>query len=178
MNTEICQPNLKSQSVTLRPLELGDFEPLFDVAKDPKIWDQHPAKNRCTRQGFKKFFMESIDSKGAIVIIDNISGKIIGSSRFNLIPNSSKDIEIGWTFISRSYWGTAYNRKVKELMIDHILAHFESVIFHVAKENIRSQKAVLKLGAIKIEGSSKRHLLKNEEVNFSYLLTIALCEHQ
>ncbi|PWL37980.1 N-acetyltransferase [Flagellimonas aquimarina] len=139
------QPTLENDLVKLRPLSLKDFDSLYKVASDKLIWEQHPDKERYTVSGFKKFFDESMASKGALVIIDRQSGNVIGGSRFNLVPKYKEAVEIGWTFLSRAYWGGTYNSLCKKLMMDYAFKFVDEIIFFVDKNNIRSQKAVEKL---------------------------------
>ncbi len=139
------QPILKSELVKIRPLSKEDQEELYQVAKDPKIWEQHPCK-RNERAEFEKFFKESITSKGALTIIDSQTNTIIGSSRFKTIEGFQNGVEIGWTFLSRNYWGGIYNKEVKHLMMQHAFGFVDHIIFYVAENNIRSQKAVRKIG--------------------------------
>ncbi len=54
---------------------------------------------------------------------------------------------IGYTFIGRAYWGGDINGRVKSLMLNHAFESVDKVWFHVDPSNIRSQKAVMKLGA-------------------------------
>jgi RimJ/RimL family protein N-acetyltransferase len=139
------QPTLENDLVKLRPLSLKDFDSLYKVASDKLIWEQHPDKERYTVSGFKKFFDESMASKGALVIIDRQLGNVIGGSRFNLVPKYKEAVEIGWTFLSRAYWGGTYNSLCKKLMMDYAFKFVDEIIFFVDKNNIRSQKAVEKL---------------------------------
>ena len=140
------QPTITGELVDLRPLAASDLDDLFTVASDPLIWEQHPAKNRCKRDVFKIFFKESLASGGALVIIDRQNGKIIGSSRYHDYIPAESVVEIGWSFLARSYWGGVYNREVKHLMLNHAFKHLMSVIFLVNPANIRSCKAVEKIG--------------------------------
>ncbi|WP_431123183.1 GNAT family N-acetyltransferase [Flagellimonas flava] len=142
------QPTLSNGQVHLRPLISKDFINLYRVASDPRIWEQHPIKERAELYGFTPFFAESLKSKGALLISDVSTQKVIGSSRFVLRPTFGKAVEIGWTFLSRSYWGGKFNGVVKELMIKHALQNMEEVLLFVDRENIRSQKAVEKLNFI------------------------------
>jgi len=87
-------------------------------------------------------------SGGSLVAIDTQDGNVIGSSRYHGYAKEKSEIEIGWTFLSRSYWGGTYNKEMKQLMLDHAFKYVESVIFVVGKENLRSQKAVEKIGGI------------------------------
>lgn len=138
------QPFLESELVRLRPLTTQDRDNLFSVARDPKIWEQHPSK-RYLWPEFEKYFSESIASGGALAILDKVTGNILGSTRFKLIPGLPDAVEIGWTFLGRGYWGGKYNREVKTLMTGHAFASVSRIIFLVNKDNIRSQKAIEKI---------------------------------
>lgn len=140
------QPVLEDGLLLLRPLRSDDFEPLFRVAADPLLWEQHPAKERSTREGFEKFFAEALQTGMALVVIDRSTGEIIGTSRYNRVPESDQTIEIGWTFIARSHWGGQYNRALKKLMLDYAFQHIKQVLFFIHRDNLRSRKAVEKIG--------------------------------
>jgi RimJ/RimL family protein N-acetyltransferase len=162
------QPILESESVFLRPLNGQDFESLYQVAKDPLIWEQHPNNDRYKRDVFEIFFKDSMESKGALLVIDKENNKVIGSSRFKRINGVDSAVEIGWSFLKRKYWGGKYNKSVKTLMINHAFNSFEDVIFYIGKDNIRSQKAVEKIGGIRITKSEYQHLIKKNEHEFTY----------
>jgi RimJ/RimL family protein N-acetyltransferase len=130
----------------LRPLHTGDLEALFAVASDPKIWEQHPEWDRFREPVFRIFFEDALQSGGALVAIDKKSGKIIGSSRFHGYDAERSEIEIGWSFLARDFWGGTYNKEMKELMLDHAHQYIDTVIFKVGPHNLRSQKAMEKIG--------------------------------
>lgn len=142
------QPILKGELLELRPLEPQDFSDLYAVAKDPLIWEQHPAHDRYKEEVFKEFFREALESGGAFAAIDSKNGKIIGSSRFYGYDKEKSEIEIGWTFLARSYWGGNYNKEMKHLMLRHAFRFVENVVFLVAPQNLRSQKAMGKIGGV------------------------------
>jgi len=138
------QPTLTGELLELRPLRLDDFEALYRAASDPLIWEQHPEPTRHQRDVFQRYFDSAIESKGAFAVVDRKSGKIIGSSCYwNLEEN---EVEIGWTFLERAYWGGEYNREMKRLMLDHAFRFVERVVFVVGEDNLRSRKAVEKIG--------------------------------
>lgn len=149
------QPILENDLVRLTPLKKEDLEPLYEVAADPLIWEQHPAKYRYRRPEFELFFKEALDTECAFLIRDQKTGEVIGSSRFNQLEGHMDKIEIGWTFLARKYWGGIYNRALKGLMIKYALKYVEEVIFFIGEDNIRSQRSVEKLGAIKTDLISK-----------------------
>ncbi|WP_299250101.1 GNAT family protein [uncultured Cytophaga sp.] len=142
--------NLQNSIVTLQPLKETDFEKLFEVASDPHIWDQHPSKNRYIKTAFRIFFDSLISNPTAFLIIDKTTNKIIGSTRYNEYNREESRICIGGTFLSRNYWGTQYNKTIKYLLLDYAFKFVKNVFFHVSKDNIRSQKSLLSIGAKKV----------------------------
>jgi RimJ/RimL family protein N-acetyltransferase len=142
-------PHLKGQLIELRPLKPEDWNGLFATASDPLIWEQHPESDRYKRDVFTVFFKEALESRGAFVVIDRMSKQIIGSTRFYGYDPQKSEIEIGWTFLARKYWGGRYNREMKDLLLAHAFKFVESVVFFVGEENFRSQKAMEKIGAIR-----------------------------
>jgi RimJ/RimL family protein N-acetyltransferase len=140
------QPTLIGNLLELRPLTAADFEELFAAASDPLIWAQHPENDRYTREIFQHYFDGAIESKGAFAIIERKSGRMIGSSRYWNFDPASREIEIGWTFLEREFWGGLYNRELKALMLEHAFKFVDRVLFIVGENNLRSQKAVEKIG--------------------------------
>lgn len=145
------QPTLKGRLLELRPLKAGDFAGLFAVAADPLLWLRHPDKHRYRREVFAEFFGHALDSGGALVACDLKDGRIIGSSRFHGYNEERSEIEIGWSFLARSYWGGRYNGEMKGLMLGHAFRYVDNVIFLVDRDNIRSRKAVEKIGGVYVE---------------------------
>lgn len=144
------QPTLKGALVELRPLRSQDYEELHAAAADPLIWEQHPVPNRHEEPVFKAFFRDSLASGGALVATDITSQQIIGSSRFHGFIEERSEVEIGWTFLSRAYWGGVYNREIKRLMLGHAFRFVHRVIFLVGLHNVRSQRAVERIGATRV----------------------------
>jgi RimJ/RimL family protein N-acetyltransferase len=143
------QPTLRGKLVELRPLRPDDYRDLYAVASDPLIWEQHPASDRYQDEVFQEFFRKGLDSGGAFVAIDCRDGKVIGSSRFHIPDPAESEVEIGWTFLARSHWGGAYNGEMKELMLRHAFRFVDRVVFLVGPQNLRSQKAVEKIGGVR-----------------------------
>lgn len=170
MNINI-QPTLENENVILHPLQDKDFDDLYAVASDPKIWEQHPNKDRCKIEVFKVFFDGAMQSKGAFKIVNKASGHVMGSTRFydhNLEENS---ISIGYTFYGREYWGKGFNHSVKSLMLDYIFQFVSKVHFHIGAENIRSQIAIGRLGTTKIDEQEIAYFGEQAKLNYIYCLT-------
>lgn len=164
------QPNLIGELIRLRPLTPEDWDALFAVASDPLIWEQHPESDRYKEDVFKLFFGEALESGGAFVIIDTKSQQMIGSTRFYGYDPEKSEIEIGWTFLARNYWGGRYNRELKELMLAHAFKFVENVIFYVGENNIRSRKATEKIGGIKNGMVQKAYGNRPASLNVRYVI--------
>jgi RimJ/RimL family protein N-acetyltransferase len=146
------QPTLTGTLVELRPLRADDFDGLYAVASDPLIWEQHPNNDRYKRSVFEQFFREAMESGGAFAVIERASGQIIGSSRYFGYDEQRREIEIGWSFLARPCWGGVYNRDMKQLMLRHAFHFVDSVLFRVGPGNRRSQRAMEKIGALRLPG--------------------------
>jgi RimJ/RimL family protein N-acetyltransferase len=142
------QPVLGDERVLLRPLRADDWDALFAVASDPLIWAQHPAHDRWQEPVFRAFFEDALAQGGALLAIDAKSGAVIGSSRYQgLAEADGGSVEIGWTFLARRYWGGTFNHAMKRLMLAHALASVAECRFLVGETNIRSRRALERIGA-------------------------------
>src|SRR5436189_2770513 len=164
------QPHLKGELIELRPLASEDWADLFSVASDPLIWEQHPESDRYKEDVFKAFFREALECGGAFVIIDKKSQQIIGSTRFHGYTPEKSEIEIGWTFLARKYWGGRYNAEMKQLMLAHAFKFVENVVFFVGENNFRSQRATEKFGAVKSGTATKVYGNLLPSLNIRYVI--------
>jgi len=162
------QPTLSNEKATLIPLEEADFEALYAVASDPAIWEQHPNKDRYKREVFRSFFDGALASGGAFKIIDKASGELAGSTRFYDYDAAANSILIGYTFYATRFWGTGINPSVKRLMLDYIFQFVDTVVFHVGANNIRSQMAMTRLGAVKVAEKEVAYFAEPTRHNFVY----------
>ncbi|HYT76513.1 MAG TPA: GNAT family N-acetyltransferase [Vicinamibacterales bacterium] len=160
------QPFLRGDLLELRPLQPEDFPELYAVASDPLIWEQHPASDRYKEDVFRGFFRDALESGGALIAVDRADGRVIGSSRYHDYDEANSEIEIGWTFLARSHWGGVYNWEMKALMLGHAFAFVKSVVFLVGPGNLRSQRAMEKIGGVR-EGSR----VANGRESFVYRIT-------
>ncbi|MDD5302302.1 MAG: GNAT family N-acetyltransferase [Elusimicrobia bacterium] len=141
------QPVLEGARLRLRPLKAADFDALYAAASDPLIWEQHPDSKRHERPVFEAFFAQALKSRGSFVILDKASGEIVGTSRYYGLDLKERRVGIGFTFLTRKYWGGSCNRELKFMMLDHAFQSMRSVVFHVGENNARSRKALEKIGA-------------------------------
>ncbi len=164
-STPDLQPVLTGDTVVIRPLRLADWDGLFAAASDPLIWAGHPAQDRWQEPLFRAFFADALVAQSAFAVVDRASDAIIGSSRYHGFDTMTGEVEIGWTFLTRAHWGGTTNREVKALMLGHAFTFARTVVFWVGEDNVRSQRAVAKIGGhprpgfATRPGSSARHIV-------------------
>ncbi|WP_299251558.1 GNAT family N-acetyltransferase [uncultured Cytophaga sp.] len=164
------QPNiLEDNLIRLTPLTEYDFDVLHKVASDPLIWEQHPTKDRYKKEVFQLFFDEAVESHMAFLIIDKESSEIIGSTRYYDYKAETCTIAIGYTFLAKQYWGRQYNKSVKKMLLDYAFQFVDKVFFHVGSTNTRSQIAVSKIGALKVNEIDFDYYGK-KVLHFEYLI--------
>lgn len=152
------QPLLHSTRVTIRPLQSADWGALYAAASDPLIWAGHPATDRYREPVFRDYFASGLACGGALVFIDRDSQQVFGSSRFHGFDPGRREVEIGWTFMSRDHWGGGYNEEIKALLLEHAFQYVDTVLFWVAASNVRSRRAMEKIGGVCRDGVYIREL--------------------
>ena len=141
------QPVLDGERLYLRPLTQADWPALYAVAADKLLWAVHPAHDRWQEPVFREFFDDALAQGGALAIVDKASGAVIGSSRFQgHDPAGGGEVEIGWSFLARPYWGLGYNAEFKRLMLRHAFRYVGRVLFRVGADNVISRKAMANIG--------------------------------
>ncbi len=141
------QPVLTGERLEMRPLVESDWDALFAIAANPDLWAMHPLNTRWQEPVFRAFFDDALANKGALVAIERATGAIVASSRFQeYLPDEGGEVEIGWTFLTQEKWGSGLNVEMKRMMLAHALRFVERVVFRVGEHNLRSRRAVEKIG--------------------------------
>lgn len=156
--------------IKLVPLKESDFDRLFAVASNPKVWEQHPNPNRYKLEDFTNYFKGAIESKGAFLILDTKTNETVGCSRYYDYNENDKSVLIGYTFIGTKFWGNGYNKALKKLMLDYAFQFVDKIYFHIGAFNYRSQKAIGKIGALKIDEYEVEYYGETSKLNFVYLI--------
>ncbi|MGO1596443.1 MAG: GNAT family N-acetyltransferase [Sphingobacterium sp.] len=151
---------LAGKLVDLIPMVKDDFERVYLAACDPEIWTQHPDTLRYTPLGFTKFFKKLLDTDIPYLIIDQQTQQVIGVSSFYEFDTISSTVVIGYTFLSKKYWGGQYNQEIKSLLLTHAFQQVDRVFFHVGKNNERSKRALKKIGAAPDEALNQKQVEK------------------
>jgi len=132
----------------MRPVTAADYSALFAVASDRLVWELHPNSDRYQEPVFRAYFAEGLASGGALVAVCRETGAIAGWSRYSFDNVEPGEVEIGWTFLGRAYWGGVHNQDMKRMMLTHAFRFVDRVIFRVGAANWRSRRAFEKLGAV------------------------------
>jgi N-acetyltransferase len=167
----MLQPLLQNKLIVAQPLSNNDLEGLYLAAADPLLWEQHPNKNRYQRQVFETYFKGAIESGGALLVKDAVSQQIIGCSRYCDHNATENTISIGYTFFSRSHWGTGHNYALKQAMLNHIFQWVNAVTFYIGAVNKRSQISIERLGAIKTGEEETAYYGEAPKQDFIYTIT-------
>ncbi|PIC79441.1 GNAT family N-acetyltransferase [Sporosarcina sp. P18a] len=156
---------LQGVQVTLRPMKKDDVEALYGVAQDERIWT-HMTISMKTRYDMEKYIQAALSAKELgseypFVIIHNESNKIIGSTRLMDIALAHKRLEIGNTWLHPEFWQTSINTECKYLLFTHCFEELQMnrVQMKTDHENIRSQRAIERIGAIR-EGVLRNHMIR------------------
>ncbi|MBC6605750.1 GNAT family N-acetyltransferase [Hymenobacter sp. BT188] len=164
------QPRLETDTLRLLPLQAADFADLYAVAADPKIWEQHPNKDRWRQEVFTSFFEGAMQSGGAFKVVDKATGATLGSTRLYDYNAPDNSILIGYTFYGRESWGTGVNQAVKRLLLDYVFQFVDTVRFHIGAGNVRSQIAIQRLGATKVAEQEVAYYGEPPQLNFVYAI--------
>lgn len=158
---------LENDIVQLRPVELSDVVAITAAANDARIWE-HMSVALLDRTAVENYVQKAIEEreKGLsymFAIIEKASGKLVGCTSFLDISLAHKRLEIGATWYNPLVWRTAINTNCKFLLLQHCFESLQlnRVQIKTGHENVRSQKAIERLGAIK-EGVLRNHMIRKE----------------
>ncbi len=149
---------LKGERVTLIPLTIEHLDGLYGAIIHEDVW-AYRLEKITTKEGLKNFMQAALDGEEkkeiyAFTILDNETGKIIGTTRFANISSENHFLEIGWTSISPDVMRSKVNTECKYLLLKHCFENLKAVrvCFKTLSINKRSQNAILRIGA-KHEGT-------------------------
>jgi RimJ/RimL family protein N-acetyltransferase len=161
---------LKGKHIYLELLQPNHKETLRDLAKDERIWEGNRGfiLNETFDEQFDNYFTTAIDNNAmggqqAFVMRNASDDSIIGMTRLLNIDEKEKRLEIGYTWYIPAVWGKVYNKECKLLLLQYTFEelNFNRAQFNIAGQNIRSQKAVEKIGGVK-EGVLRKHGYRND----------------
>ncbi|MDX7996486.1 GNAT family N-acetyltransferase [Bacillus subtilis] len=158
---------LTGELIRVVPMDKSHIQGLYEAANDENIWTHLP-KTITTLRGTEAFVEEALQTKKTgtecpFVIIHRKTGKMVGTTRFLYMSSASRSLEIGWTWFHPSVWGTSVNTECKYLLLQYCFEQLKTirVQFKTDERNIRSQKAIERLGAIK-EGILRNQMIRKD----------------
>jgi RimJ/RimL family protein N-acetyltransferase len=160
---------LKGSHVYLQFLTEAHREVLRPLARDERIWEYTKTLllTETYDQQFDNYFNEALSFAAnggqAFAIVATADDRVIGMTRAYDLDRKVRKITIGHTWYVPEVWGKAHNKECKLLLLTYIFEELglERVDFKVASQNIRSQKAVEKIGGVR-EGALRRYSLRND----------------
>ncbi|CAH1057486.1 hypothetical protein PAECIP111894_03644 [Paenibacillus pseudetheri] len=158
---------LEGNTVKLVPMDESHVEGLARVLRNPNIWEFTWRKITSDEQVqdliTTAFANQNNESQIPFVIIEKATGQIVGTTRIMHPDLVHLHAEIGCTWISPEYWRTSVNTEAKSLLLHYCFEELKliRVEFTVVKTNLRSQRAVERLGAVK-EGILRQHRIRSD----------------
>jgi len=161
---------LEGSRVKLVPLMIEHSTPLFNCSRDPEIWLNYPITINTIEDmnGFVQKALVGRERKEQypFAVFDKELNEYVGSTRFLRISEENNNLNIGSTWYSQKVWRTRVNTETKWLMLKYAFETLKTsrVEMITTTENLRSQKAIERLGAVK-EG-----ILRKKYYNMDYVI--------
>lgn len=158
---------LQNDIVKLEPINPSHMDGILSAASDPRIWEHMPVE-LLSKESVMKYVVDGIKKREAetdfvFVIIDQSSQQIVGATSYMDISFQHKRLEIGFTWLNPNVWRTNINTNCKYLLLQYGFEQLgmQRIQIKTGHENVRSQKAIERLGAVK-EGILRNHMIRKE----------------
>ncbi|PLW81924.1 GNAT family N-acetyltransferase [Kineobactrum sediminis] len=169
-------PVLRGDVVHLEPLCQDHAQGLFLRGRHVPDWAYMPRSCFVDIADTRQWIDEALAAtdQQAWVIVENAKGKIVGSSRYLNISAEHRSLEIGWTWLGQEWQRTGVNTEAKLLLLQHAFErrHCLRVEFKVDARNLRSQRALERIGAVR-EGVLRKHrIVQNDFARDSVFFSV------
>ncbi|QRM90693.1 GNAT family N-acetyltransferase [Lacinutrix sp. WUR7] len=155
---------LENEYVKLTLLDGSNYKHLSKIAEEKGLIFYSPSAISPPEK-LKEYVQHAVDSytkQTAIpfIIYDKKKQAYAGCTRFGLINYKNKVVHIGWTWIGKDFQGSGLNKQMKFLMLQYAfeVLQFDKVEFRIDERNIKSRKAVEKIGGT-LEGLLRKDTL-------------------
>ncbi len=155
---------LTGRYIRLVPMTMDYLDPLWEVGQDIDLWKWIPyqLKTRDELQAYMQTALSWQASGSALpfVTVEQKTDRVVGSTRFGNIDAANHRVEIGWTWIGKTWQRTPVNTEAKFLMLQHAFEVWRCIRVELKTDrlNERSRAAISRLGA-KEEGIFRHHLI-------------------
>ncbi len=169
MNSEILQSEiiLENERALLIPFENERNIELKNIIFDDEIWKYMGMYVR-NDQDFNTYIQNTLQQKAngicyPFLIIDKAANRVAGSTRYGYLNHASQKCEIGWTWYGKDFQGTGLNKACKYELLNFGFENiqFKRIQFSADLENLKSQRAIENLGALK-EGLFRNNYVDSE----------------
>ncbi len=157
---------LESRRILLVPLVEQEIDQIAASSLDERIWTYLPISG--TEAEIRTALREALQARAQqtqypFSIIDKLTGQTIGTTRLLKLDPANRTLEIGWTWYLPAYWGTGYNEECKLLLLNYCFEDLKTirVAFIAGEKNLRSRKAIERLGA-KFEGIFRNVAIRHD----------------
>jgi RimJ/RimL family protein N-acetyltransferase len=162
-------PALEGRIVRLEPLRPEHEEGLWAASRDPRTWRWLPIVQPTTRGEWSAFVGRALAAAaaGTELPLVTVSGEeIVGSTRFLALRPEHGSVEIGWTWLHPSAWGTGANVEAKLLQLQHAFDAWgcRRVELKTDALNERARGSLEALGTT-FEGIHRKHMLVRDGEN-------------
>lgn len=161
---------LEGQRVKLIPLENEHAKPLFACSRDPEIWGGYPTKIN-SLEDMNNFIYKALEGRERkeqypFAVFDKENNEFVGTTRFLRISEEHNNLNIGSTWYTSKVWRTRVNTETKYLMLKYGFETLKTDRIEIvtSTENIRSQRAIERLGA------TKEGVLRKKYYNMDYVI--------
>jgi N-acetyltransferase len=142
-------PRLEGQLAVLEPLHRDHLDGLFEAARPLEIWEFWPFNPASNRRRFEEWLADVLravasGTQARFVTLDARTKRPVGSTSFCTLRPEHRGLEIGWTWLTPSAWGTGANAEAKLLQLRHAFSRLgcKRVVFETDELNIRSRHAL------------------------------------
>ena len=162
-------PILEGRIVRLEPLAPEHEEGLWFASRDPATWRWLSIVQPQTRDEWSEYMGQALEAAttGMEIPLATVCCKeIVGSTRFLALRPEHRSVEIGWTWLHPSAWGTGANVEAKQLQMRHAFETWgcRRVELKTDALNDRARRALEALGAT-FEGIHRKHMMVRDGEN-------------
>tara|TARA_R110002110_G_scaffold110071_4_gene274411 strand:+ start:38714 stop:39313 length:600 start_codon:yes stop_codon:yes gene_type:complete len=153
---------LRGQYIRLEPLSQDHAQGLFNRGRHAPDWQFMPRSCFIDLADTRQWIDEALAAadQQPWAIVENAKNKIVGSTRYLNIRPEHRSLEIGWTWLGQEWQRTGVNTEAKSLLLGNAFErlHCLRVEFKVDARNLRSQRALERIGAMR-EGVLRKHMV-------------------
>jgi RimJ/RimL family protein N-acetyltransferase len=156
-------PVLEGRIVRLEPLSVEHEEGLWKASRNPRTWRWLSVVQPQTRDEWRAWMDQALAATAACTELHLVTlchEEVVGSTRFLALRPEHRSVEIGWTWLHPSVWGTGANVEAKLLQLEHAFEVWgcRRVELKTDALNERTRRALEALGAT-FEGIHRQHML-------------------